>query len=156
MGPKALIVFVTIIGAVIWKVPGAVGGFVIGLTLALTIGRAVRRFRRSFMPRKVRRSLATNLLSNYPDEVRAAFPSLENEELQAALEDAVENVVRKATVTAPSHGVIWNEGVILNAALELASEQTDQSMFRFYLRVERQIARDWYGEVAPSECQQYM
>lgn len=151
MGPKTLIVVLTIAGAAVWGIRGAVGGFTVGFALALLLGVAVRKSQGGFMPRKVRRSLAANLLSSYPEEVREAFPDLDGESLYSALEEAVETVARKATTIALSDRAIWNEDVILKAALDVAGEQDDEAMWRLYHHIHRQLAKDWYGHAFQSD-----
>ena len=145
MGPKTLILVVTIVGFFIWGLPGAVGGFVVGFGLALAFGQIVRKSQGGLMPRNVRHSLVTNVLADHGKVVGEAFPDLHGLDLFRAVEAAFEEVARKSAATTFPNEAAWNDRAILGAALDLVGQQQDEALISFYHCVYRQLARDWYG-----------
>ena len=111
----------------------------------MLISFVVRRFQGGLVPRKARRELVVNLLSQHPDPVANAFPGLVGDELFHAIEQRIEVVGRKAVSIAPSNADVWTGPVVAQAVAALIEEEHDQHMQDFYRCLLMRIAQDWYG-----------
>ena len=146
MAPWILIGIAALVGVVLRGGVGLVLGALVGVLITVVVGFFVRRAQGGLLPRKVRRELIVNLLKNFPDSVKGAFPGLQGDQLFAAMTEAVENVGRRAVSLAPSNSDIWSAPVMAQALKSIMDDQDQPLEMRvFYLAMSQQIARDWYA-----------
>jgi hypothetical protein len=146
MVPYILIGIVALIGLLAGGFAGLVAGGVIGFVLTLAIGTIVNWSRGGSLPRKVRRALVVNLLTNHPQVVEAALPNSHGDLLYQELERAVERVVQRAIVLSPTPDdrVTHSVPMLMAAVASLSQEERNPSMITLYQCIGARLVLDWY------------
>lgn len=119
---------------------GAIGGFV----TSFLVGVVVNRIQSGAIPRKYKHELVQKVLDLDRETVRAAYPSLDEEEWFDAVETSLDDVTERAVSIAPNHESVWAAGNVLQAAGELALEKEAQGQRNLYRRLAQRIADEWY------------
>lgn len=144
--PQAWIVVAGVLGFLFDGMRGLIIGLVGGLAVTLVVGVLVRLISGGSVPRRVRRSLVTNVMAKHGEAVKAAFPNLSGDRLFNAMESEIEKTVETAITLSPSHGAAFAENVMRAALRERLNAEDDPDRRRMLKALEDQLLREWYGD----------
>lgn len=141
---KIFIAVFAVAGLLIWGVPGLILGLVVGFVASLFVGLAMQRIQGGVIPRKAREDLVRSVRAEHAAAVRGAFPSLEGQALDSALEEMIEQIAERTAKFAPTHSAMLTGPVVEQAARSLATETDDSARKQLIVKMWDQMKRDWY------------
>lgn len=145
MAPFAVIAIGALIGLAAAGLPGLLLGAVAGFLVTLVISLVVRTAQGGALPRKVRRTLAVNMLTNHREAVRLALPGLQGDALLHRIEELVEEIGRHSVRHAPTPGEVWTETAVTLGLADMISLAPTDELRQLYRCMLEQIRRDWYS-----------
>src|SRR6266496_2618673 len=144
MGPLPLIAVSAVIGFLVGGLGGAGLGALLGFILSFVVSAAVRLVQGGALPRKVRRTLAANLIRHHPEVVASALPGLQGDLLHKRLEEIIESIGTHAVHHAPSPGTVWTETAVTLGIKDMIDDTPSREMKELYGSLLDRVWTDWY------------
>lgn len=149
MVPYALVIFFGIVGAFSAGIPGLFIGIAVGIVSVHIIGLLVGKAQGGMLPRRVRDETATDFSAEYPDLVRAAYPSKSPYEAKEAVGRILDAMFRQANSDNAYFNVTkaGNPDVFFPSAMKVANGQATNAEREMAHTLARFLVEHprWYG-----------
>jgi len=145
LAPWILIGVLGLVGLVLRGFVGLLLGLVAGVVFALLIGTVYNTIQGGGVPRRVRRTLAVNLIAKHSDVIARALPGLQGQALIDRLEELIEQIGSHAARHAPLPQHLWTETAVTLGLADMIALAPNDDLRDLYRCMLERIRQEWYA-----------